>query len=552
MSTTTDSNKVSTEGQAGAPAGSAAPPSVTDDKQAPPQGQATTTGTPGKTDDPPAPPASIDDQIRAYNEKVTGDDDTVSDEPAVDEPGDGDDDTGSGEFQFTENADLDTFLTEADQALENVDLSGAPEVLAVIDRLKTEVTTLRSQSFEAFGGKEEVEKVLTPFQRIYETIEEGGSLEPNVKPLVEFMTKEYANELPVISRELFMQDSRKYQGLSLFQEVLTDAFPGTTPEKLNQINAFLQANTPLPIPKVDRPAFLDEKLEKAWAKIPEVKRFQIETLAAEIEQLEADLPDVSSYGRKEAEDRIGQKRAELAAEMQMVQDAQAGIDARTENEQRAQRQQAEARAKFERDTYSEYMTENAGLMDQAAKELAPKLDYLDEGMQMGFARNMMARVGSALAFIINDDGSFGEDAMAEYYAKQMKEEGVEFDFNKGRELLQKQYKQKRIVAALKADRNASPKAVEAAEKTYRQILSDIAAERIDLIGQLATKTVNSSNNALKKKAENLQKKKAVSRVTPRGAGAGTGQKQSLSDIDREIARHNASVKNGDDLYNLHS
>lgn len=519
---------------------------------------------------------NIQDEIAAHNQSIldeegagegeaieTGEETSEEVEIASEETGKETDETAveSGEpaepaaFQFTENSDWDTFLSERNAYLESVEIT--PQLQTILDRQDALLTERASQisEFESFGGVETAKEIVTSFNKLFESELKEGDAQPNAAPLVQTLQKQVPGEFSAIAAEMFASDSLKYKGQSVFEEILIDQF-GADEKKVQAIADFLSApNASLPVPQTPTPKGVDSKLVDAWADVGEVKRFEIESLLEEIAEkaAERDAED-NPYLKQTLEAELGEKQKQLNAEISLLQKVQNGIDSQKQQVATAQRRQFEARAQFEQRVEQSYLKDIFNLADSFAKDLAPKLSFVDETAQLSASRDILARVQNALAFGYDADGKMVEDPHAERFAKQLQDEGVKFDFAKGRNLLHSYLQATRKVELLTDKvnrRQASPPALEQARRERENLMRDIKTEYRELQGQLSAKYVKSAGNALKSKVDKIagDKQKARAVVVK---GAAKSQSAGGGDVSRDIAAYNkrraAEIANGDDLF----
>jgi hypothetical protein len=525
---------------------------VRDDKPAaietaPPVDDKPADDTTDKTDKSTAAEDDKDGEAAADDDKDDkGEDDKGSDEDA------GDDETGDAPVAiFDEDETLETFTEKKKAILEQFDLEKTPELKAILehqDKLISEYAQTAEQ-YGALPNKETVLKFGAAITALYdpEIDPETGEFKPNAEPLVEAMRAELKQEFRPIAEKLLESDSEKYQGLSMMEEIMVDYFG---PEKADRMMRYGKANEPLPtIPATLRlPAGIDEKNKEAYWQLSENKRFEIEGLVDQVARLEAEIPEASDYYKEELAKQVRELRDKLDGEVFAIDNIQRNIDGQRQSAEIQKRQLTQAAVQFRNQVATSYNNEIFGLMDTFAKDLAPRLTYADTDTQLSQARNIESRVINALGFIINGDGTLADDPAAEFFAKQLSEEGVKFDFNQGRELLKSQYKAIEKLEALKI-RNASKQAIEVAEAKLRDIRFNIKSETKSLLGQLSAKYVRSNGQALKKQVDAIQEKKTVGRLVTKGRSAG-GARQ--GDVNKDIQDYNrkvaASIKDGDDLY----
>ena len=523
-------------------------------------------------EDAPAATGSVRSQIRAHNEELEeklgeglGDDepdeDLGDDAAAADKPNEevgpgGDDAAKDGAptdevFEFAPEQDFETFERTKAAYLETVEIT--PELKAIHDRYEAEIAALRETTANG-NDSPTISRAVEALGRIYETEVVEGDIKPNTKPLVEVLRTDYSNEFSDISREILEADSTKYQGMSVFEERLVDDL-NATPEKLKNILAYLQSDTSnLPIAPPLVPRGIDEKLADAYAEVGEPKRFEIESLLTEVARLEGELGETTeSYYKDEIIKQINDVKAKLSSEVNMLSRIQTGINSERRNTETAQRQAFEAAQKFERETWDAYNTEIFTIADNFAQDLAPKLSFVEGETALAMSRNVLARVNNALAFDVDAQMNLIADPTAEYFAKQLKEEGIDFDFAGGRNLLLNHLKATRKLATLES-RRASPAAIENAKREKAAALKDIKVEQQALLGQISAKYVASSNKSLSAKVEKLNEAKQKTRAVISKSNGNLPQK--TGNVRADIRAHNRQVaemvKDGDDLFDFYT
>lgn len=445
-------------------------------------------------------------------------------------------------FSFTEDGDYDTFVAERDAYLETVEIT--PELQTILDRQNAELTAARTaaQEWESVGRRETVSGLMAAVNEIFETEMVDNVAVPKTKPLVEYMRSNFKNEFSPLAVEILASPSGKYRGSTMFEEVLIDQYDAK-PEQIKHITKYLEEGEELPVPPpgVRLPASVHESLKEAWYKLPEIKRFEVEGLTTEIAELTKELndPETSSYDKQDIKERLAEKQTKLAAEVEFIQDRQSRINGERRAMEIREQQDREAVEIFVGQVVSTYNTKILDMADVAAKDLAPRLTYVDADAQLGEARDKLARVYHAFSFTYDSEGNIKEDPLADHYAKQLKEEGINYDFDKGRQLLKDHFNATWKLEHLKATK-ASAMAIERAEDDLARITKDIKSEQQEVLGLVASHRVRSSNKALEKKVEAVKEKKqqAVKRI---GGQPITGQRtspQTQKEIDAEIASFN--------------
>lgn len=438
-----------------------------------------------------------------------------------------------GSFRFAPDISLDDFTQSKTAFLEQYEV---PQ--PVMDLLDLAESKLQDTSgFEEYGGKTRVDETFSALDSLYESNIEGSSGSeipvPNVKPLLQLLTTKYKNEFSGIAAEIMMADSLKYKGASVLQELLMDVFT-LTPSQLGQVHNFLVHQTPLPKieDRVSLPAGIDEKLKDAYWRLSERRRYEIESMAKELAQLEADVPTLDAYYKKEGERKLAELHETMADEIAMLRDVQAGIDSTNQMRAATDRQREADREAFNVELQTEYLTETFEISENFATAISAQLTFLDESMRLTSARDISARVANALAFRYDDEFKYHEEPTAKIYADQLKKEGIKFDFAKGSHLLHEHLLAVRKVKVLKRT-NGSPEAIAAAEREKAKVLKEIKAGQVELLGQIATKYVASASGALEEKIAKTAEKKQAARARTAYVGAPAPGRDSLDKVNAD-------------------
>lgn len=447
-------------------------------------------------------------------------------------------------FEFTADADFEKFQEERKAYLETVDIS--PELQTILDRQDKEIEAARSTSaqIEGLGKVESIVKMASAVSELFDAEIVDGKAVPKTEPLIAFMRENFKHEFTPLAVDILAGPSVKYRGATMFEQVLMDEY-GAKPEQLVAVTKFLETGVDLPVPPpgVRLPSSVDESLKEAWYKVPELKRFEVEGLTKEIADLEKELkdPDTSSYDKDAIKERLGEKREKLAIEVDSIKDKQSSINSIKAAEERREQQDRAAVQEFVGKVITEYNTNLFTLSETAAKDLAPRLTYIDADQQIGEARDKLARVANALSFRYDDEGNIEEDPVAEHYAKQLTEEGIAYDFNKARNLLKDQFKATWKLQFLR-ETGGSPGAIDKAETKLRSINADIKTEQKEILGLIAEKRVTSTNKALEKKVKSAQAKKQA--VAPKIGGQPAIARRgpdSTKKINEDIAAYNRQI-----------
>lgn len=503
---------------------------------------------PDSADD--TPPAGDDIDPVAADEPNEGDEELEAADDTTADEGDGGDGKPAAPIVFADTDTPEEIEAKKAAVLENVDLTDAPEVQALIDFQAAKIAALSETVTEIDGlaNKDTIVKFGSAVNRLYETEidPQTGEVVVNTAPIVEFMRTDLKDEFPAIAEAIFSSDSTKYQGASLFEEMIIDSFGA---EKAAKMVAFGFTDAPLPVmpANMQLPTGIDEKNAEAYAKLPAVKQFEIQSLVDEINELQADMKDATEWRKEELAADLNAKREKLDAEIFAIEQIQRGYNQNRQTQEVERRQQAEVAMQFRNQVNTEYNKEIFGMADAFAQDIAPRLTYADDDTQLSHARNLLSRVNNALAFQIGDNGELGDDPMAAFYAEQLKAEGVKFDFGKGVDLLKAHYKATEKLEGLRM-RRASPQAIQIAEKEKSNLMFQIKTEQKALLGQLSTKYVKSNGSAVSKKIDEIKGKKQPARKIVSNARAVRSTRP--ANVVDQIAEYNRKVQatTGEELF----
>lgn len=448
---------------------------------------------------------------------------------------------------------FDAFVAQKNEYLETVEVT--PEIEAIFNRYETELANKNEvlSEIEGVANKDMLLKLGSAMNRLFETeIDEAtNNVVVNAEPLIELMRTEFKDEFRPIMEKGLSSYSAKYEGVSVLEEILIDNFGG---EKATKMIKFGFYDQPLPVIPAEAtlPSTVDTKNKEAFWQLPEIKRQEIRDLTNDLIAYEEEFKAAYDYEKVTLGEAIANIKAKLDAEMYALSSIQQRYDNERHQSEMRSRQQEEAFRSFRGNVNETYNAEIFDLADTFAKDIAPRLTYADEDTQLSQARNIMARVNNALSFSVLDNGQITAEPMADFYAKQLADEGIKFDFGKARDLLKEHYKAVENLVGLKS-RNASPQHIEIATRRKNKALFDIKAEQKQLLAQLSSRYARSGASAITKQVDAIKKKKQAVKALPRGQGAGeTGT--NLTPAQR-IADYNRRVEaiDGDGLYqNYHS
>lgn len=529
--------------------------------------------------DPPAgdppPPAPEGDESTAglidkYNQGIEeGSDEDSGDESDGEGEGDESDGAGEGEAQgkpdtdeaapvvtFEDTDDLTAVLEKGTKLKEAYEFS--PEVQTYIEKLEAQAQGTTQALADIPASVETVKKVVGAFDAMFDPanmVDDGqGGLMVSGAPVAKMLRDNYGNEFRPIAEAVLAADSTKYQGASVLQELLTDNFGA---DKASNALSYLQANIPLPVlpAGIKLPTGITDDYKEAYLALPEVKRFEMEGLIDEVTNLRERLADAPEYSKPDIQTDLAGKEAKLNAELKLIEDAQFRINRdRTEAETR-ERQKTESVRNFINEVNAAYTGEIYGMADDFAKDLATKLADVVGDASLPLARDAQTRVLNAMAFTINADGTYSKDPMADYYAKQLNEEGIKIKFDEARELLQRHHHATAYLTRLQKTPNVSRQAIEKAEAAKKSVLVEIKAQQKELLGQISTKYVRGNAANLKGKVAEQNAKRQGTRPRIQGSGGG-GNAAPAKPVGKAIGDYNRQhaqrIANGDELFNAHA
>lgn len=516
---------------------------------------------------------SIRDKMEAVNKKA--DEELEKEEEGGEPKAEGEEAepaAGEGEpaeaktYEFTKELDEETFKAQREEFLASFEESPVLEtvksILAVQDEKLAEATAANA-AYQAVGDVDTVKKTFDAFGELFTTKKDGDELVPNTAPLVNLLRKDYPNELPALARNIFMLPSGKYQGANMFQEQIMDAY-GLTPAQVNAITQYMEAPSAAALPKpaevfpVSLKSHIEEKYAEAFYDLPEPKRHALEEMGAEVARLNREIEDVADDASRAvyknelivSRNKIAQ---DLDSEVSTIMKVQAGIDAGKQTQQNTIRQAYEAKVEYRNSLFQAHTQAVFEIGDTYAQELAPKLEFLEENQRPGFASAISAKVGNALNFYIGEDRegkiAFEDDPAAEYWAKQLKSEGVDYDFNEGRKLIQNRYLALDKLMTLKAGRNTSPEAIRRAQSELDTVNKEIKAAKLEIMGKQATTFVKSQTKKLQTDIDTAKKQAVKNRFVPVGGAASTKPKAKVlvgDELKQRMIEHNRKVDNDEE------
>jgi hypothetical protein len=367
-------------------------------------------------------------------------------------------------FQFTPDADEETFARERAAFVEAYELDPATQYL--LERQDKTIGDLRQQLETAAPVEapplysDAVQALEALVTRVQDPLTNRPV--PNTEPLVKLLQTSFPQELPDLAESFLASPSAKYQGHNLFQEYLRD-YGNLDDQGLMTVQQILQNGGKLPTPSFV-PEGIDPQVAEAFWQAPN-RQALLESIEAQYEIMRDPLSTTEDKALA---------RQYVQQVNQTLGQVQYGINARTQA-QEAQRQQHQL---------AQQQIEQAG--DQAYAETS--LDMFDAPA---------ARV-TALAYgqlIVN---ALGDDVWAPYAQADLAKEGIQFNWNEGRAALKRLHQAERNIAGHVATK-ASPAAVEIAKKEKAAAIKDVKRLELDLMGKISKVAVLGVSKALETK-----------------------------------------------------
>jgi hypothetical protein len=381
-------------------------------------------------------------------------------------------------FQFTPDADEETFARERAAFVEAYELDPATQYL--LERQDKTIGDLRQQLETAAPVEapplysDAVQALEALVTRVQDPLTNRPV--PNTEPLVKLLQTSFPQELPDLAESFLASPSAKYQGHNLFQEYLRD-YGNLDDQGLMTVQQILQNGGKLPTPSFV-PEGIDPQVAEAFWQAPN-RQALLESIEAQYEIMRDPLSTTEDKALA---------RQYVQQVNQTLGQVQYGINARTQA-QEAQRQQHQlAQQQIEQAGDQAYAETSAALTRSFSERLAANLDMFDAPA---------ARV-TALAYgqlIVN---ALGDDVWAPYAQADLAKEGIQFNWNEGRAALKRLHQAERNIAGHVATK-ASPAAVEIAKKEKAAAIKDVKRLELDLMGKISKVAVLGVSKALETK-----------------------------------------------------
>lgn len=309
---------------------------------------------------------------------------------------------------FTAEDDLSAILEKKDAILDKIDLSEAPEIVALIDALKTQAESNTIVELADYGDKDAIKATLEAHNNLHSVrpVEEGEGYRPNTDTFAKELAATAPEKFDWLVYDAMSQPSRKYQGLTKLQEINADSFAiegdtvGTFLQRYESFQKYLLEGAT--VPDSDIPYYIPENLRGAYKQLAKESREELAFLDPKDDNAQDDYGDLLYPDNKAIRER---KLMELARQ-------QKGIDAElAEQRAKVESQQAEAQklVTMAQETQEKFFTETRkSNLERLKKEL--NLSPLEAAQRLTLLEN---------AFDQSEYGNFARQAL--------EAEGIKFD-----------------------------------------------------------------------------------------------------------------------------
>jgi hypothetical protein len=400
-------------------------------------------------------------------------------------------------FKFTEGSDDDTFTKERDAYLETVEIT--PELQTILERQNAQITALAAKTAEnpAVAAAEPDEFAVKATAALNKLVEfrqaEDGTVIPDTTALVDLLRNDFKQEMSQVVFDLNAQESLKYKGLTVFQEFLKDG-AGLDDRGVANLETFLASGGKIATPSYV-PEGIDAKFAEAFWQHPD---------RDDLTRLMGEAKEVITSPLATEDDKNEARRLVNAAN-QSLQMIQRGLDA-----DKADRTRTEAAITQERQAVAakadqSYLQTGVEMLRTFSEGLAPKLTIFDE----------KGAGVTALAYAALVEKALTDDEWAKYAQEDLKKQGVDFDWKKGRTLLDDLYRVEHKIAALEAKPGTNPRAIALARQEKSNALKAIKLEQTDLMGRITKIAIAGAGKRLE---QEIQKAPKLSAVKPKAPG----------------------------------
>lgn len=421
------------------------------------------------------------------------------------------------EFEFSETDNPDILEAEMTSYLANVELT--PQIETILDYKDAQIELLSQfvEQVEELGDYENISKTVNAFNQLvtsYRENEQDGSYVPDTTAVRQIFKQEYPQEYEQLLYDELSQGSDKYAGYTKMEEIVRDAF-GIQGQAVQHLETFLRSGGQIPVPEYV-PRGIDAKVGEAyWLSTDrDMLQGQIERAVFTLEQ----DPDATEGEKQEA-------RMDIRNVNQKLAQIQAGLNADRNARQFTEQQKMQVMQQVEQEAASNFV-ETCNMMITNGKErLARALTMFDEPSAELTAMGFSTLVERALT----------DDEWSRPAQQELRSKGVNFDFNKGKDMLNRLYEVERKIAA-QTRAGVNPRAIDISRSEKGNLLRQLQGMEQELYGQITRIAVNGFNNVLTSKMNNAPKVKGV-RARGRGDGSGVRPKEGFDNMTVDELRN---------------
>ena len=142
---------------------------------------------------------------------------------------------------------------------------------------------------------------------------------------------------------------------------------------------------------------------------------------------------------------------------------------------------------------------------------------------------------TAMGFSTLVERALTDDEWSRPAQQELRSKGVNFDFNKGKDMLNRLYEVERKIAA-QSRAGVNPRAIDISRSEKANLLRQLQGMEQELYGQITRIAVNGFNNVLTSKMNNAPKVKGV-RARGRGDGSGVRPKEGFDNMTVDELRN---------------
>lgn len=420
-------------------------------------------------------------------------------------------------FEFTETDNPDVLEAEIDTYLANVEITPQLETILEYKDAQIELLSEVVQQIEEMGDYENISRTANAFNNLVTSYKENpvdGTYVPDTSQLRQVLKEDYPSEYEQLLYDELSQPSDKYANYTKMEEIVRDAF-GIQGQAATHLETFLRSGGNLPTPEFV-PRGVDEKVAEAFWTSSERDQLhnQIERAVYTLERDQDATESEKQVARNDIR-TVNQKLAQI----------QAGLNAEKQTKVYAEQQKAQVMRQVEQTAAGNFVDTCNQMIESGKDRLAAALTMFD-----GPSAELTAMGFSTLV-----ERALTDDEWSRPAQQELRNKGVNFDFNKGKDVLNQLYEIERKIAA-QTYAGVNPRAIHISKSEKASLLRQLQGMEHELYGQITRIAVNGFNNVLTSKMNNAPKIKGV-RARGRGDGSGVRPKQGFDNMTVDELRN---------------